>query len=397
MTMSKTEEVLSAEQKFALITRNLQEVLGEEQLKKTLAERDISLYWGTAPTGRPHVGYFVAMTKIADYLHAGCHVTILLADIHAFLDNMKAPIELVQARTKYYEHLVKGMLRSIGVPLDKLKFVVGSSYELSAEFSMDNYKLAALVSEHDAKKAGSEVVKQVDSPALSGLLYPGMQALDEEYLKVDAQFGGVDQRKIFTFAEKYLPQLGYKKRMHLMNPMVPGLQGSKMSASDPDSKIDLLDGKKAVVKKIAKAFCEEGNIENNGVLSFAKFVLFPTSGLRTGTPEFTVLRKEEYGGNTIYNDFEDLECDYAEKKVHPGDLKASVAAALNALLDPIRQEFEAPEMQQLLLDAYPPPKAAPKVVKQKKKHNKRPEAASGDASVQPQEKPVEEKLADTHI
>ena len=28
------------------------------------------------------------------------------------------------------------------------------------------------------------------------------QALDEEYLKVDAQFGGVDQRKIFTYAEK---------------------------------------------------------------------------------------------------------------------------------------------------------------------------------------------------
>lgn len=28
------------------------------------------------------------------------------------------------------------------------------------------------------------------------------QALDEEYLKVDAQFGGVDQRKIFTLAEK---------------------------------------------------------------------------------------------------------------------------------------------------------------------------------------------------
>lgn len=47
----------------------------------------------------------------------------------------------------------------------------------------------------------------------------GLQALDEEYLKVDAQFGGIDQRKIFTFAEKYLPQLGYQKRSHLMNPM----------------------------------------------------------------------------------------------------------------------------------------------------------------------------------
>lgn len=30
------------------------------------------------------------------------------------------------------------------------------------------------------------------------------QALDEEYLKVDAQFGGVDQRKIFTLAEKVI-------------------------------------------------------------------------------------------------------------------------------------------------------------------------------------------------
>jgi tyrosyl-tRNA synthetase len=62
----------------------------------------------------------------------------------------------------------------------------------------------------------------VSHPLLSGLLYPGLQALDEEYLGVDAQFGGVDQRKIFTYAEKYLPSLGYAKRAHLMNPMVPG-------------------------------------------------------------------------------------------------------------------------------------------------------------------------------
>lgn len=33
------------------------------------------------------------------------------------------------------------------------------------------------------------------------------------------------QRKIFAFAEKYLPALGYAKRSHLMNVMVPGLQG----------------------------------------------------------------------------------------------------------------------------------------------------------------------------
>lgn len=58
---------------------------------------------------------------------------------------------------------------------------------------MDNYKLASLVTEHDAKKAGAEVVKQVSSPLLSGLLYPGLQALDEQYLDCDFQFGGADQ------------------------------------------------------------------------------------------------------------------------------------------------------------------------------------------------------------
>ena len=38
-----------------------------------------------------------------------------------------------------------------------------------------------------------------------------------------------------------------------MNPMVPGLQGSKMSSSDADSKIDLLDPPAVLKKKLKKA------------------------------------------------------------------------------------------------------------------------------------------------
>lgn len=65
---------LSPSEKHQLITRNLQEVLGDDRLKKILEERDLRLYWGTATTGKPHIGYFVPMTKIADFLHAGCEV-----------------------------------------------------------------------------------------------------------------------------------------------------------------------------------------------------------------------------------------------------------------------------------------------------------------------------------
>jgi tyrosyl-tRNA synthetase len=193
---------LSFQERYQLISRNLQEIVGDEKLKTMLKEKDIRVYWGTATTGKPHIGYFVPMTKISDFLKAGCEVTILLADLHAYLDNMKAPWELLAKRTEYYERIIKSTLKSIGVPIEKLKFVKGTDYQLSREYTLDVYRLSSLTSEHDAKKAGAEVVKQSANPLISGLLYPGLQALDEEYLKCDAQFGGVDQRKIFMFAEE---------------------------------------------------------------------------------------------------------------------------------------------------------------------------------------------------
>lgn len=338
---------LSPDEKFQLISRNLQEVLGEEKVKQILQERELRVYWGTATTGKPHVAYFVPMSKIADFLKAGCEVTILFADLHAYLDNMKAPWELLELRVQYYEQVIKAMLESIGVPLDKLKFVKGTDYQLSREYTLDVYRLSSIITEHDAKKAGAEVVKQVEHPLLSGLLYPGLQALDEEYLKVDAQFGGVDQRKIFTLAEKYLPSLGYAKRSHLMNPMVPGLTGSKMSSSEEESKIDLLDSKEDVKKKLKKAFCEPGNIQNNGVLSFVKHVVFPLFG------EFAIKRDPKWGGDKTYSVFEEVEKDFAEEAIHPGDLKASVEVSLNRLLEPIRKKFESPELRKLTNTAYP--------------------------------------------
>lgn len=97
--------------KMDLITRNLQEVMGEEVAKSTLRniiqERDLKIYWGTATTGKPHVAYFVPMSKIADFLRAGCEVSILFADLHAYLDNMKAPWDLLRLRTDYYEAVIK--------------------------------------------------------------------------------------------------------------------------------------------------------------------------------------------------------------------------------------------------------------------------------------------------
>ena len=85
LTMSAGSHLSPAEKK-ALITRNLQETLGEDRIEEVLKTRDLKVYWGTATTGKPHIAYFVAMSKIADFLSAGCEVTILFADLHAYLE-----------------------------------------------------------------------------------------------------------------------------------------------------------------------------------------------------------------------------------------------------------------------------------------------------------------------
>jgi tyrosyl-tRNA synthetase len=47
---------MTPEEKFNLIVRNLEEHYGDEHILKILQERDLKLYWGTAPTGAPHCG-----------------------------------------------------------------------------------------------------------------------------------------------------------------------------------------------------------------------------------------------------------------------------------------------------------------------------------------------------
>lgn len=327
---------------------------------------------------------------------------MLLADIHAFLDNLKAPFDLVQDRVKYYTKLLRSIFISLDVPVDKLIFVVGSSYQLTPQYSMDNYRLAAMTTEHDAKKAGAEVVKQVSSPLLSGMLYPGLQALDEEHLGCDFQFGGVDQRKIFVMAESILPRLGYAKRAHLMNAMVPGLAGGKMSSSDPNSKIDFLDSAADVKKKIKLAFCEEGNVEENGLLAFLKAVVFPIASYKQlikgsspfaaeGAAQgsfFSVIRPDRFGGSLHYTDYSRLEQDFASKALHPGDLKKAVEEAINTLLDPIRKDFESDDdFKAIERAAYPPPvdsAAAAKEAKKAKNEAKKNKSKASAANFQQQ-------------
>ncbi|KAI1419128.1 tyrosyl-tRNA synthetase [Xylaria sp. FL1777] len=354
----------NAGERIALIKENLAEFLNPEIIETIVNEgRNPRIYWGTATTGRPHCGYLVPGVKIAQLLAAGCDMVILLADIHGFLDNLKAPIELVEHRVKYYRFAITALLQACGVSTDKVEFVLGSSYQKTPDYIMDIYKLCSLTSEHDAKKAGAEVVKQSANSPLSGLLYPILQVLDEQYLNVDAQFGGLDQRKLFTAAKEWLPKLGYRQRAHLMNDMIPGLQGGKMSSSDENSKIDLLDPPDTVTKKIKKAEAAPRVAEGNGLLAYVEHVFLPVAELK-GKREFIVSRERDGLEPLVYTTIGQLRNDYETDVLTPQLLKPAVTKALHDILIPIQDAYNASkEWQEITLLAYPPPEKKAKKVK----------------------------------
>lgn len=78
--------------------------------------------------------------------------------------------------------------------------------------------------------------------------------------------------------------------------------------SSTDSKIDLLDAPEVVTKKIRKAECVPKEVEGNGVLALVEYVILPVSGLRNGTREFKVERRD--AEPLIYSDIKQVQEDY---------------------------------------------------------------------------------------
>lgn len=395
--------------KLELIKDNLAEIIGENELiEKLKSDNPLKIYWGTSPTGKPHIGYFIPLIKIAQLVKAGCEVTILFADLHAYLDAMKTTWDLLDLRTQYYEILIKEILRELNVDLNKIRFIKGSDYQLSKDYTIDVYKFMSKITIDSAQKGGAEVVKQSSNPVLSGLAYPLLQVLDEVYLNADAELGGQDQRKIFMLSRDHIHKIGYKPAIHLMNPMIPSITSktniesksddivsseqidkyinqisklkeknlsydnfikitekinldfqnknikkkeiNKMSSSDLDSKIDFLEEPKSIIKKISKAFAEPSN-PSNTLFLFIKYVILPINKLKS-IDKFIINRDEKYGGLLEYDNFDLIEKDYINNKLSPPDLKLGISNWLINFLTPIKNNLNYDTFNELIEKAY---------------------------------------------
>jgi tyrosyl-tRNA synthetase len=319
---------MSVEERLELIKRNAVEIVTEDELKKILAEKaDPAVYCGYEPNGPMHLGHFVTITKLMDFEKAGFLVKILLADVHAFL-NRKGSEEDIKKEVENWRKTIK----AIGL---NAEVVLGSSFQFSKEYELDVMRMAQESTLNRGLRSMQEVARDVENATISQLWYPLMQIADIKYLGVDVAQGGLEQRKIHMMGREMIKTLNYPF-VAVHTPLITSLKGpgQKMSKSIPGSGISVTDKYEEIKKTINAAYCPEGEISDNPVLQIVKLIIFPR------TNKIDIKRPDKFGGNISYDSYETLEKDFAEKKLHPMDLKLAVIELLETIIKPIRENWK---------------------------------------------------------
>jgi tyrosyl-tRNA synthetase len=161
----------------------------------------------------------------------------------------------------------------------------------------------------------------------------------------------MDQRKANVVAREIGEKIGYWKPVCVHHHLLQGLEkprvwpipegqekeavaSAKMSKSKPETCIFVYDSPAEIKQKMTRAFCPERTVAFNPVLDICKHIIFREK------PVFKIERPAKFGGTAEFQSFHELEAAYAEGKLHPQDLKNSVASELAAILEPVRRYFE---------------------------------------------------------
>lgn len=329
-------------EKIELILKDpTEEIVTREELTNLLQTNNKPKHYvGIEISGFLHLGSLILTGfKINDFIKAGVKCTVFLADWHTFINNkLGGNWETIRKVSKYYEDAFK--LFCPGVEI-----VQGSElYESRKDYWSEVVQFSKHISLPRTMKTltimGRSEKEKLD---LAQLFYPPMQAVDIHAMDLDIVHAGIDQRKIHMLVRDTFPKLKWKVPVAVHHKLLPGLSASveqdeevfsKMSKSDPKSGILIHDSDEEISSKINKAWCEEGNIEKNPLLEISRHVIFHEFD------EMNVERSEKFGGNVTYTEYSQLELDFGAKKLHPSDLKRTVANYLVKIISPIRNKLE---------------------------------------------------------
>ncbi len=339
----------SVSEKLKTFEEVAEEIITREELASLLAEKEHPLaYDGFEPSGLAHLPLLYRAITVKKLLTTGVRFKFFLADWHAWLNGkLGGNLEAIRDTGRYFVEV----WRAAGVPVNTEQVqIVWASDILDQDYLTLMLRVANLTTVSRASRALPIMGRnEVEGGKLAYLMYPLMQVTDIFVLGVDICQLGMDQRKANMLAREVANKLGFKKPVGVHHHILTGLEGlkkdqvgreedlmiqSKMSKSKPKSTIFLNDSPESVRDKIMRAACPPAQVENNPVLEYNKFILFPTF------EKIQVSRSAQHGGDVFYGSYQELERDYLSGKLHPLDLKEATAKYLNLAIDPIRRHFE---------------------------------------------------------
>lgn len=365
---------MDIQKKLDLIKQVGEEIISEEELKALLESgEELIAYDGFEPSGQIHIAQgLVRAINVNKMIKAGVKFKMWVADWHAMANNkMGGDLEKIKTVGKYFIEV----WRASGMDLNKVDFLWASDMAKNPDY----WKLVVQVGRSNALKrfirTAEMMGRQESLDKLTGanIIYSCMQVADIFMLGAKITQLGMDQRKLNMLAREIGPLLGYWKPVVVSHHMLMGLshysyshvagpfpdkeQDSaikraierKMSKSNPDSAIFMTDTTEDVKRKINKAYCLEGDVKENPVLEYCKYIIFESLD-RLGINHLTIERPEKFGGDVILNSFQDLEMKFANKEIHPMDLKQTVVKYLDQLLQPVRKHFEENAQAKALLE-----------------------------------------------
>lgn len=339
-----------------LIKQVGEEIITEEELYALLKEKQHPVaYDGFEPSGTSiHIAQgLLRAININKMAKAGCKFKMLIADWHAWANNkLEGNLKNIQTVGNYLIEVWK----ACGMDLDNVEFIWASELVKNDDY----WKKVMEISRHSTVKRiirCAQIMgrKESDSLQASQILYTCMQAADIFYLKADITQLGMDQRKVNMLAREVGPKIGFYKPVVVSHHMLMGLGQPpknvvgaeraielKMSKSKPDTAIFMDDSEKEIKRKLNKAYCPEGVIEENALLEYCKYLIFERFD------SFNIERPEKWGGSLEFTDYKGLEDSFRLKKVHPMDLKQATADYINKLIEPVRKRLEkSPKVKRL--------------------------------------------------
>ena len=333
-------------EKIKLVKREpTEEVVTEEELLNLFnTNSQPKHYIGLEISGFMHLGSLILTGfKINDFIRAGVKCTVFLADWHTYLNNkLGGDWDKIRMVSKYYADAFKMFCPGVEI-------VEGSQlYESRRGYWLDLVKFSKNMSLERTMRSMTIMGRSTekDKIDLGQLFYPPMQAVDIHTMDLDIVHAGMDQRKIHMLVREIFPKMKWKVPVAVHHHILAGLGepepasdsdsdfvSSKMSKSKSASGIFVHDTDEEINSKFKKAWCPEGIVDKNPVLEISKHIIFHEFN------EVIVERPAKFGGNVIYTNYRDLEVDFAQKKLHPSDLKATVSRYVTNIIRPIREKI----------------------------------------------------------